>query len=162
MHVKLLRHFTPSEFGDWWDRMHPQFLKDLDNWRDQFGFPCEIPFAGRYGALGRTTGPKTSQHYVDINTPKKLRVADIQPYKWDRNRRRKLPLTLEEMRYGAELAERYFSGIGIYPQKLRPMFHLDQRPNAGAPFRWGQVKQDSKEVYVAWETAWDPKYWKRS
>lgn len=164
-----LKHFKPAEFRIWAARMHPVFLLALDNIRDVSEIPIMISPAA--GALGRTEGSKTSQHY--IKGPKTiLKVSDVMPYKVTESGS-KQAVTLEEMMLLIDIAKELgMTGIGIYPRwKPYPGLHLDMREPkteghiatwAGLPVK---TSDGIKQKYFSMKTGithfydWDENSW---
>lgn len=155
-----LEYFSKTEFREWADWMAPSFLELLDELRRETGHRIKISPAK--GALGRTYGSKTSQHYWDKNRPRLLKVADVMPYK--SYGRVKSSLSRQEMEDFVDAAmDLGFTGIGVYPRwKPYAGVHLDCRPQKmpGYIATWaGFPQKHGPQLYVALNEAW--KYYDR-
>jgi len=135
-----MRHFQPSEFREWFDRMSPRLLEVLDEFRELWGQPVTI--SPHPDALGRMMDQgQASQH--NFNQWGEVRAADIFP---------------KGMIGSADFARAYnlakqagASGIGVYTDtRPGPMLHLDVRidKTPANPARWARIKDDGESIYV--------------
>jgi hypothetical protein len=130
--------FTPREFGEWFDRMDPEFLVKLDLFRYRWGAPVELSPAA--GALGREGSPESQHHWKPGGT---VRAGDLLPVGIT---------TQEDARRAIALAtECGFRGIGLYPHWApMPGLHLDVRVDRrmGEPALWGALRVNGAQTYV--------------
>lgn len=126
---------SPADFynasTDWLQRAAPELVAALDAFFiaiDKAGGRAFISPAP--GALGRTSGNKSSQHYTEPGRP--FLAADVMV--------EGIPLTdAYEIARGLKL----FSGVGVYPDwGPAPGLHLDVRPDRTPdnPATWAGMK----------------------
>ena len=126
-----LDHFTINENCGEPDKINGLLLITLDRLRKYVGFPFSINFA--YELSGHVS---KSQHYLGNAVDFYIKGIDfISAYE-----------RLLEGLYVYQIADRV--GFGVYPDWLRPGFHLDVR---GQKARWGRIGQDYVSIDKAIE-----------
>lgn len=128
---KTMRYFKPEEFGGWYDKMSPELLKKLDEFRHQWGFPVMV--SPHEDAVGRDHGSPTSQH--NVLTWGEVRAVDVFP----KNSLGGFINSAAERKRAYDIARRVgFTGIGLYTDTVPGnMLHVDVRQ---APLaKWSRV-----------------------
>lgn len=126
-----LRYFKSDEFGGWYEKMSPDLLLKLDEFRHQWGFPVEV--SKHPDAVGREDSESASQH--NILRWGEVRAVDVFP----KNSVGGYINSAVERKRAYNIAKRVgFTGIGLYTDTIQgDMVHLDVRQ---APLaKWSRV-----------------------
>ena len=136
-----LRYFNESEFGGWFDKMSPELLKKLDEFRHQWGFPVQV--SPHHDAVGREHPTSTSQH--NIMKWGEVRAIDIFP----KNSTGAYINTVAERKRAYDIARSVgFTGIGLYTDTVPGhMVHLDVRK--GNLAKWSRIAGQYKGINEA-------------
>lgn len=128
---KSMRYFKPGEFGGWYDKMSPELLKKLDEFRHQWGFPVMV--SPHQDAVGREHPTSASQH--NIIKWGEVRAVDIFP----KNSLGGFINSAAERKRAYDIARRVgFTGVGLYTDTSPGnMLHVDVRQASFA--RWSRV-----------------------
>ncbi len=133
-----LRYFTPQEFGGWYEKMSPDLLKKLDEFRHQWGFPVQV--SPHQDAVGREHPTSNSQH--NIMKWGEVRAVDVFP----KNSLGGYINSAAERQRAYEIAKRVgFTGIGLYTDTSPGhMVHLDVRE--GSLAKWSRIAGQYKAI----------------
>lgn len=129
-----VNYFTPQEFSeDPNEFAHPELIRRLDFWREEYGYAIEPSKAP--GALARTDmGSRTSYHFADPFADIQSRAVDVFP---QGSIKRAFLLAL----MGG------FGGVGVYFGKTNnrgepaTMMHVDIRPGPKKVWMWTDEKK---------------------
>ena len=137
-----LRYFNESEFAGWFDKMNPDLLKKLDEFRHRWGFPVTIsPHAD---AVGREDPTSRSQHNYSLWG--EVRAIDVFP----RNSIGGYINSAAERKRALQIAKDIgFTGVGLYTDtKPGNMIHLDVRNNRSprSPALWSRVAGQYRNI----------------
>lgn len=133
-----LKYFTKEEFSGWFDRMSPELLKKLDEFRHEWGFPVQV--SPHHDAVGREHPTSQSQH--NIMKWGEVRAVDVFP----KNSVGGYINSVTERRRVYEIAKKVgFTGIGLYTDTTPGnMLHVDVRPPPLA--KWSRVAGQYKAI----------------
>jgi hypothetical protein len=133
-----LRYFTPQEFGGWYEKMSPDLLKKLDEFRHQWGFPIQV--SPHQDAVGREHPTSNSQH--NIMKWGEVRAVDVFP----KNSLGGYINSAAERKRAYDIAKRVgFTGIGLYTDTSPGhMVHLDVRE--GSLAKWSRIAGQYKGI----------------
>ena len=150
-----LRHFSSSEFRQWWPLMNDDLVLKLDEWTDRF--KKQVPgliviVSDRSGAIGRVIKGDNEQGFGSWHNVTKhgqVRAIDVKPRVVQGGVSR--ALNRNEFLIGEQLAHQVgFTGIGIYPQWQVPGYHLDNRDTAtpGNATTWGGLLDENGKQFL--------------
>lgn len=141
-----MKYFTENEFRGWYDKIDPDLLKMIDDFREKWG--ASVTVSPAPGAIGRTNG-NGFHNYIKHGS---IKAIDLFPKGMDGP---------DDYRRAVECAtEAGALGIGVYPDwRPTPGVHLDigVRPGraVGNPATWSAFKINGEQEYFGLERAYE-------
>jgi|GEM_PF-3253353 len=141
-HVEL-EYFGPDEFQGWYDKMSPELLLKLDEFRRQWGYPVHV--SPHPDAVGREYYAGHDRFDSQHNYIKwgEVRAIDVFP----KNSAGEYITSVGDRKRAYEIAVQVgFTGVGIYTDTVPGnMMHLDVRQAALA--KWSRVSGEFLSVF---------------